>query len=409
MQATRATERIQTVVIGAGQAGLSVGHHLAKRGLPFIILEGNERVGDSWRRRWDSLRLFTSAQFNGLDGMPFPARRDYFPTKDEMADYLEAYAARFELPVYTGHRVERLTRQDGVYTIAAGGRCIEAEHVVVAMANYQVPRVPVFARDLDPAMVQLHSRDYRSPSQLRDGGVLIVGAGNSGAEIAMELVRDRPVFLAGRDVGQVPFRIESLAAQLFLARLVLRGIFHRVLTVATPMGRKARPHVLHIGGPLIRQKRRDLAAAGIERVPRATGAHDGRPVLADGRVVDVTNVVWCTGFEPGFSWIDLPVLDARGEPRHDRGIVPDEPGLYFVGLHFLYALSSTMIHGVGRDAARIASTVARRARSRRESPRPRARPRPDGQRDLVTPAISSPPPQLSSDQPPPTRPPRADH
>jgi putative flavoprotein involved in K+ transport len=165
----------------------------------------------------------------------------------------------------------------------------------------------------------------------------------------------------------VPFRIESRIARLILP-VLFRVVFHRILTVDTPMGRKARPAIISKGGPLIRVKPADLAAAGVERMPRVADVRDGKPLLADGRVLDVTNVIWCTGFHPGLTWIDLPkpVYGADGEPVHDRGIVPDEPGLYFVGLHFLYSFSSTMIHGVARDAERITATI--QARVRAESP-----------------------------------------
>lgn len=358
-------ERVQTVVIGGGQAGLSVGYHLARLGVPFVILDAAQRIGDAWRNRWDSLRLFTPARYDGLPGMPFPAAAHAFPTKDEMADYLEAYAARFNLPVRSGMRVTRLTRRDGRFLVAAGDRQFEADNVVVAMANYQRPVVPGFAAELDPRIVQLHSLDYRGPAQLAAGEVLVVGAGNSGADIAMELVPNRTTWLSGRDTGHIPFRIEGLAARLLLVQLVLRVLFHRVLTVDSPLGRKVRPKVLRAGGPLIRIKPRDLLAAGVRRVPRVVGVRDGKPLLADGRVLEVGSVIWCTGYEPGFSWIDLPVLDERGEPRHERGIVPGLPGLYFAGLHFLYALSSTMIHGVERDARRVAKAIAQRARGMR--------------------------------------------
>jgi putative flavoprotein involved in K+ transport len=355
-------EAIQTVIIGAGQAGLSVGYHLARRGAPFVILEANQRVGDTWRRRWDSLRLFTPARFDGLDGFPFPASRNAFPSKDDMADYLEAYAERFALPVRTGVTVDRVSRQEGGFLVSAGDLRISAEHVVVAMATYQKPKVPAFAAQLDPGIVQLHSLDYRNPGQLRDGGVLIVGAGNSGSEIAMELARaGYATWMSGRDTGHIPFRIDGPAARLGLVRLVLRGLFHRVLTMDTPIGRKARPNIVSKGTPLIRVKPGDLAAAGVARVPRTAGVRGGRPELDDGRVMDVANVIWCTGFEPGFSWIDLPVFDGDGEPEHQRGIVPAAPGLSFVGLHFLYAMSSTMIHGVGRDAEYLAERIAGRA------------------------------------------------
>ncbi|MEP6687652.1 MAG: NAD(P)-binding domain-containing protein [Gemmatimonadales bacterium] len=358
-------EVIETVIIGAGQAGLSVGYHLARRGTPFVILESNPQIGDTWRRRWDSLRLFTPARFDGLDGMPFPASRNAFPTKDDMAGYLEAYAEQFALPVRTGVTVDRLSRQDGGFLVEAEDLRISARHVVVAMATYQKPRVPSFAAELDPGIVQLHSLDYRNPGQLRDGGVLIVGAGNSGSEIAMELARSGHVtWMSGRDTGHIPFRIDGPAARLGLVRLVLRGLFHRVLTVDTPMGRKARPNIMSKGTPLIRVKPNDLAAVGVARVPRTAGVRGGRPVLDDGRVLDVSNVIWCTGFEPGFSWIDLPVFDRHGEPEHRRGIVPAAPGLSFVGLHFLYAMSSTMIHGVGRDAEYVAEQIAGQATGR---------------------------------------------
>jgi putative flavoprotein involved in K+ transport len=356
-------ERIQTVVIGGGQAGLSVGYHLARRGLPFVILEANPRIGDSWRTRWDSLRLFTPARYDSIAGMPFPAPARAFPTKDEMADYLEDYAARFALPVRTGVTVDRLAREGDGYVVTAGDRSFEADHVVVAMATYQRHRVPAFAPELDPDVVQLHSRDYRNPSQLRPGGVLIVGAGNSGSEIALELARaGHQIWMSGRDTGHIPFRIEGVAGRFVLVHLVLRVVFHRVLTTDTPMGRKVRPKIVSQGGPLIRVKPKDLAAVGVQRVPRTAGVRDGLPLLDDGRVLDVTNVVWCTGFHPGFSWIQLPGFGGDGEPVHVRGVAANQPGLYFVGLHFLYALSSTMIHGVGRDAEHIADTIAARIR-----------------------------------------------
>jgi putative flavoprotein involved in K+ transport len=362
MRNVDSTERVNTVVIGGGQAGLSAGYHLARHAVPFVILDASERVGDAWRRRWDSLRLFSPARFSCLDGCPFPAPPDYFPTKDEMADYLEAYARKFALPVRSNVRVDRLTRLGDRFLVAAGEQRFEAENVVVAMGNHQRPRVPPFAGDLDPGIVQFHSIDYRSPAQLQDGDVLLVGAGNSGSEIGMEVVRQHRTWMAGRDTGHIPFRIEGRAGRLLLVRLVLRGLFHRVLTVANPLGRKARPRFLHSGGPLVRVKPKDMAAAGIVRVPRMAGVRNGRPLLEDGRVLDVANVIWCTGFRPGFSWLDLPVFGPDGDVQHERGIVEREPGLYFVGLLFLYSASSEMVHGVGRDAARIAAQVAARAR-----------------------------------------------
>ena len=356
-------ETYHTIVIGGGQAGLSVGYYLALRRRSFIILDAGERVGDVWRRRWDSLRLFTPAMFDGLAGMKFPGPAFSFPTKDEMADYLEQYARRFQLPVRTGIRVERVTRSGDRYLVEAGAHCFEAEHVVVAMSSYQVPRVPAFAKDLRRDIRQLHSSQYRNVDQLKPGGVLLIGAGNSGAEIAMEVARRHPIWLSGRDTGHVPFRIDGWPARLFLTRFLFRVVFHRLLTVGTPIGRRARQRMFSQGSPLIRVGPKQLEAAGVQRVPKVRGVMNGLPALEDGRVLDVQNVIWCTGFGNGLSWIDLPVFEPDGEPRHESGIAVDEPGLYFVGLHFLHSLSSTMIHGLARDAKRIVDTIDARSQA----------------------------------------------
>jgi putative flavoprotein involved in K+ transport len=232
------------------------------------------------------------------------------------------------------------------------------------MATFQRPRIPPFAAGLDPAIVQLHSSEYRNLAQLAPGPVLVVGAGNSGSEIALEAARaGRETWLAGRDVGHVPFRIEGPLGRV-LVPFIFRVVFHRVLTLDTPLGRKARPAAVSRGAPLIRIKPKDLASAGVRRVGRVAEVRDGRPVLEGGQVVEPASVVWCTGYDPGLSWIDLPVFGPGGEPVHVRGVATNEPGLYFVGLHFLYALSSTMIHGVERDARHVAGTIASRTNAR---------------------------------------------
>ena len=195
------SEHFETVIIGGGQAGLAAGYHLTRRGRPFVILDANERIGDAWRNRWDALRLFTPARYDGLPGWPFPAPARSFPTKDEVADYLVAYAARFALPVRTGISVTRLSRMRDRYVLAAGEHRFEADHVVVASGAYHSPRVPAFAAELDPDIVQLHSTEYRDPSRLRQGDVLVVGAGNSGAEIARDVSGRHRTWLSGRDTG----------------------------------------------------------------------------------------------------------------------------------------------------------------------------------------------------------------
>jgi putative flavoprotein involved in K+ transport len=349
--AGRTVERFETIVVGGGQAGLSAGYYLQQRGRPFVILDANERIGGSWRTRtWNSLRLFTPARFDGLPGWRFPGHPWSFPTARELADYLEAYAVRFDLPVRTRTTVRRLTRRDGRYVLDCGDRLLESEQVIVATGFYGKPFVPGFASELDPRIVQMHSSEYREPSQLQPGDVLLVGAGNSGADIAMELAPSHRTLLSGRDKGQVPIRVDGWSRRLVTPALWF--IASRLLTVRTPIGRKVRLHVLASGAPRIRVKLTDLDGAGVERVPKTVGVSDGLPVVEGRGPVDVANVVWCTGFRPDFGWIDLPVLGDDGNPTHDRGVAPVD-GLYFIGLDFLSAFTSENVGGVGRDARRL--------------------------------------------------------
>ena len=346
--------RYDTIVIGGGQAGLAVGQQLAARDLDFVILDAERRVGDTWRRRWDSLRLFTPAAYSGLPGMPFPAPSAHLPDKDEVADYLERYAERFDLPVRHETRVESLAWDGTRYVMHAGGARLEADNVVVATGPFQVPNVPGVAARLSPAIHQLHSREYRSPFDLPDGPALVVGAGNSGAQIALELARFRKVWLAGRDTGHLPRRL--------LGRDVFDWIWPVLsrATADTRLGRRLREGATHGGDALIGIPERTLVAAGVVRVGRLDDERGGLP-LCGGAVLQPRVVVWCTGFVPDYRWIALPVLDARGRPRHRRGVALDAPGLYFVGLRFQHRLTSSLLGGVGADAAYVAEQVARRS------------------------------------------------
>jgi putative flavoprotein involved in K+ transport len=350
-----ATETFDTIVIGGGQAGLSVGYYLKRQGRSFVILDANEQVGGSWQTRtWSSLRLFTPARYDGLPGWPFPAPGWSYPTARELAEYLEAYAARFELPVRTRMKVDRLQKAGDRFVVECGETRFRASQVVVATGFYGTPSVPPFAAELDSRIVQMHSSEYRDPSQLRPGGVLLVGAGNSGADIAIEVSRTHRTWLSGPDKGQVPFRIETRLSRLVLPLLWL--LASHVLTVKTPLGRKVRPHVLANGAPRIRVKADDLDAAGVEQVPRTVEIADGLPVLEDGQALDVANVIWCTGFRQDFSWIDVPVFGEQQELRQERGVT-SEPGLYFLGLDFLYSFTSENVGGVGKDAKYIAKRI----------------------------------------------------
>lgn len=359
MPETKLLRRIPTIVIGGGQAGLSVGYFLAQRGLPFVILDGSARVGDAWRNRWDSLRIFTPARYASLPGLPFPVRGQAAPTKDEIADYLESYAKHFRLPIRLNSFVRRVWKEQDHFFVETDTDRWEADNVIVAMANYQQPRIPDFAHNIDSEVRQLHSHHYHNSAQLQKGDVLVVGVGNSGADIAIDVAKTHKTWIAGKESGHIPWRVDTFFARQFAFRLI-RIVGHYVLSLATPIGRKNRPKLLYRATPLIRVKPADLLAAGIERVPRVVGVQNGKPLLQDGRALDAQNVIWCTGYLPGFSWIDLPVFDEKGQPKHNRGISSDVPGLYFVGLHFLYAMTSATFVGVSRDAKWVVNTLAGR-------------------------------------------------
>jgi putative flavoprotein involved in K+ transport len=365
-------ERVETVIVGGGQAGLATGYHLARQGRSFVILDANERIGDSWRRRWESLRLYSPAKYDGLPGTRFPARHASFPTTAEMADYLEAYATQLDLPVRSSTRVNAVSKEGERYVVTAGEQTFEAENVVVATGVMQEPIVPSFAPELDPRIRQLHSNDYRNLSQLQEGAVLVVGASHSGADIAYETAAEHKTILSGPDTGQIPASVETRRGRLGFRVWLFIGT--HVLTMDTPLGRKMRPHIRHGGAPLLRYRKKDLAAAGVERVlAKTVTVQDGKPVLADGRVLDVQNVIWCTGFRRDDSWIKVPFeVDQDGYPEQYRGVVDSAPGLYFVGMLFLHSFASMLIVGAGRDAERVAKHIAAEAKGRPASAQDRA-------------------------------------
>lgn len=347
---------LDAIVVGAGQAGLSAGYFLTQRSQRFVILDADAHVGDVWRRRWESLRLITPAGRNGLPGMAFPGEADALPSRDDVAGYLEAYAQRFHLPVVAGTRVERLSRlpdHDGFVAGTSRGE-YRARRVIVATGAFQRALIPAWAAELSPRIHQLRSSDYREPAQVADGPVLIVGAGNSGVQIALELA-DRAggqhaVWLSGPDTGTLPRRILG------------RDVYHWVWPVLRIrstgwVGRLIASRRSAAGHPRVGVSRADFARVNITRVGPTAGVSEGRPRLDDGRVLDVGTVVWCAGYRPDFSWIDLPIFDASGAPMHRGGLVPSVPGLAFIGLPYQRRLNSGLIGGVGADAEEIVAEL----------------------------------------------------
>ena len=349
------------IVVGAGQAGLAAGYHLKRRGLGAVILESSPRIGDVWRDRYDSLQLYSPASDDSLPGFPFPKIGTRCPTGTQMADYLEAYAAHHALPVRTGVRVIGLrSPASGGYAVETVDEVYEAAQVIVASGAFQRPQVPEFAADLDPAIKQIHAADYRNPAQLPDGPVLVVGVSHSGSDLAFELASTRKTYLSGKIHGQLPFSIDSRMAR--IGWPVVKLVQKHLLTLRTPIGRKMAPHIRVGGAPLVRHRRGDLLRAGIIwSEARTVGVRDGKPMLADGQVLDVASVVWCTGYRPDYGWIRLPVLDDAGWPVLERGAAVNAPGLWFLGVPFLTGFASMLVLGAGRDAEMVVKQVAARA------------------------------------------------
>ncbi len=347
-------EAFNTIVIGGGQAGLAAGYFLKKRGVDFVILDENTRTGETWRQRWDNLRLFTPSQNNGLPGMKFPKPDFYFPTKDEAADFLDAYASYFSLPVRYGVKVDAFQRNEAGYRLSSGDASFHAHNVIVATGAFHTPRIPSNAPELNHGIFQLHSVAYHNPKDVPAQNIVVVGAGNSGAEIALDLAKaGKQVWLAGRDVGRIP--ANELGR--FLGGKPYWWFLRHVMTIDTPLGRRMKANVLSHGNPLVRIKHEEISDAGVEFTARLTGARDGKPLLEDGRTLPAEGIIWATGFRPDYHWINLPVFDETGRPRHLRGIVPEAPGLYFVGLHFQTGLTSSLLGGVGADAKYITSKI----------------------------------------------------
>jgi putative flavoprotein involved in K+ transport len=342
---------LDVVVIGGSQSGLAMAWHLQRQGLRFVVLEAGPELGHVWRSRWDSLKLFTPSQYDALPGMPFPAPDDTYPTKDPVADYLQAYAAAFDLPVRLNARVTRLTKTDDGFEVQTADNTFQARQVVVATGPFQVPFVPPMAAKLDPSVTQVHSADYRNPQALAEGPVLVVGGGNSGFQIAEELAATRTVDLSiATRYPMLPQRLGGRDLFWWLTRLGLLKV-----TVTSRPGRRMSRRDFVIG-----TNRRRLERAGVRFRPRLVDA-EGRTVrFADHSLLeDVGVVVWATGYRPDYAWIQIPGVVREGQVVHRRGVT-EVPGLYFLGLSWQHTRGSALLGFVNDDATYLADRVASR-------------------------------------------------
>jgi putative flavoprotein involved in K+ transport len=343
-------EVLDVVVVGGSQAGLAMAWHLAQQGLRFVVLEAAPELGQVWRSRWDSLKLFTPAQYDALPGMAFPAPVDTYPTKDPVADYLQAYATAFQLPIRLNAKVTELRRlDDGRFEVHTADEIFQARQVVVATGPFQVPFIPPMASKLDPSVTQVHSADYRNPQALPEGPVLVVGGGNSGFQIAEELAATRQVDLSIATVyPMLPQRFLGRDLFWWLTRLGLLRV-----TVNSRLGRRMSRRDFVIG-----TNRRRLERKGVRFRPRLVDA-EGRAVrFADHSLLeDVGVVVWATGYRSDYAWIHIPGVVREGRLVHRRGVT-EVPGLYFLGLSWQYTRGSALLGFVADDAAWLADRVA---------------------------------------------------
>ncbi|WP_025151357.1 NAD(P)/FAD-dependent oxidoreductase [Bacillus sp. H1a] len=334
---------LDIVVIGAGQAGLSMGYYLQQGGYDFVILDGEKRIGDSWRNRYDSLILFTPKSYSSLPGMKLEGDENAFPTKDEIANYLEIYASHFSLPVQMETIVHKVQKIKNTFELSTDKGVFHSKHVIIASGAFQKPFIPSISKSLPQEVFQIHSSQYQSPETIPGGPILVVGGGNSGTQIATELAGSRDVTIS---ISQ-PFKSLPL-------KIMGKSIFHWLEKVG----------LLYAGTTTKRgswfQQQSDLIfgfefkklirKGNIKIHSRAIQAQEREITFNDRSKISVQNIIWSTGFVPDYKWIDIEgTLDEKGFPLHKRGVSPCQ-GLYYIGLPWQHQRGSALICGVGKDA-----------------------------------------------------------
>ncbi|MFC0215773.1 flavin-containing monooxygenase [Paenibacillus chartarius] len=341
---------VDVLVIGASQTGLAAAYYLKMTNANFVVVGREKRVGDVWRKRYDSLVLFTPRRYSSLPGLTLEGEQDGYAAKDEIAEYLERYVQRFDLPVRLETEVRSLTKEQGIFRIQTSGGEWRARNVIVATGPFQKPRIPEFAASIDKDLVQLHTSEYLNPSDLQEGSVAVVGAGNSGAQIAVELSKDRDVLLSvGHKMKFLPLKAFGKSMFWWFDKLgMLEATIH-----------SAFGHLIsRQPDPIFGLELRSLIREGrVEVKPRATRVQDQTVIFEDGSKAQVRNLIWATGFRSDYSWIKIPdVLDGKGKPVHIRGVSRID-GLYFLGLPWQYRRGSALIGGVGRDAEYVINHI----------------------------------------------------
>jgi putative flavoprotein involved in K+ transport len=346
-------EARDVIVVGGGQAGLAIGYFLAQQNADFTILEAAAEPTAAWRARWDSLRLFTPVRYNSLPGKAFPGDPDTYPRRDDVVAYLTDYAERFDLPVELGSPVRSINPLGGGgYIVETNGRAFETNQVVIATGPFQVPHVPALAKGLDDVVAHFHSSDYRTPGSIPPGPVLVVGGGNTGFQIAAELAATHPVHLS-ISARQTPLPQRLLGRDLF-AFLDKTGLMNK--SVDTRLGQRLKDRETLIGSHPRSLRRRH----GVSLHGRAKSADGNRVTFEDDTTLEVSSVIWATGYRLDHSFVHAPVFDDEGAVVHDRGVTWS-PGLYFLGLPWLYTRGSALLGWVKDDARFLSERIAEAA------------------------------------------------
>ena len=338
------------IIIGAGQAGLSMGYYLKKTNLSFLILDKGARIGEVWKNRYDSLKLFTPHEYSSLPGLALEGIQNDYPTKDDIAHYLSTYANTFKLPVKLKVAVQGIHKTESGFQISTTQEDFTAKNVVIATGAFQKPHLQEFRNRLSDDVLQLHSSEYKNSKQLRDGPVLVVGGGNSGTQIAVELSKDRKTYLSvSHKMKFVPQDIMNKSIFWWLDKL---GVYRA--NVNSKMGQflKKQPD------PIFGYELKSLIKNGKVIVkPRTISIQNDHFIFEDNSEVQVNNVIWSTGFISDYTWIDIAeVFDESNQPLHQRGVTSVK-GLYFLGLPWQSSRGSALLQGVGADAEYLLNNI----------------------------------------------------
>jgi putative flavoprotein involved in K+ transport len=331
------------LVLGAGQAGLSMGYFLKRTKLNFLILDKGSEIGESWRNRYDSLTLFTPRTYSSLPGLSLKGEEKQYPTKDEMSDYLSMYAKAFSLPIQLDTSVSKLDKVEDHFRLYTNNGEFQSKNVIVATGPFQEPYIPESSQHLSENILQLHSSQYKKPSQLQDGTTLVVGGGNSGAQIAVEISHVRKVYLSvGQPLRYLPQDIGSKS---------IFWWFDKLGVLKANVNSKVGQFIKNKSDPIFGfELKAQLKSEDIILKPRVTPADRNGVSFKDAASLEVSNIIWSTGFKSSYSWINIPsIINEKGMPIHNRGITSIE-GICFLGLPWQYRRGSALLQGVGYDA-----------------------------------------------------------